>query len=155
MKKKLLILVSCLVIGAIVCAESVNNYNLNVSITSLAATSTNATAGTVMELSQPLGTSRIYFTASGDSSCTAGTLIADIVTATGRTGVTNEFDSVIVNPISLTLSNSLATVTNTVSQSINLSGVRYIRVARIRNTYGGVTSNFNVRVSYSTGINQP
>ncbi len=118
-------------------------------VTFLAANSTNTANGTVTPVQQmnEVGAVRVYLTASGIAASTNGSLIVKISTACGTDSQTNAFDTADASTIKLTMS-SLGAVTNTVSDWFQLSGVRYLRIGQIENTFGGVVSNIAVNISY-------
>lgn len=125
--------------------------SLNLPATTVAASTTNTTAGTAFQLPTGKSPCRIYLTASGIGASTNGSLIVKLSTATGSgyggTGVTNAFDTAAQSNIKLTMS-TLGNTTNTVSDWFQISGVKYIRVGSIENTFVGAVSNLDVTISY-------
>jgi hypothetical protein len=124
------------------------SFALTPAVTTLAGASTNSAAGTAVMLYDGKANVRIYLTANGIASTTNGSLIVKFSTASG-TGynTTNNYDTASLSNIKLTMS-TLAGATNTISDQFDLSGVKYIRVGQIENTFTGPVSNIVIRVGY-------
>ena len=124
--------------------------NLVLGVTSVAANTTNTTAGTacIFPKSNLPHVSRIYLTASGVAATTNGSLIAFITTTQSDPG-TNNFDTATQSNIKLTLT-AIGASTNQVSDWFQLSGVTGIRVDRIENTFYGAVSNIAVSISVNS-----
>jgi len=144
--KRFLIAVLCLVVG-IASAQGPESFSLTPSVTSLAANSTNSTAGTVKKLADGENNVRIYLTATGGAATTNGTLVVKFITASGSGDTTNTFDTASLSEIKLTMS-SLGANTYTISDRFVLSGAKYIKVGQIENTFAGAASNFVITVGY-------
>lgn len=116
-------------------------------VTSLAATSTNTTDGTALQVPSGGAPVRLYLTASGIAATTNGTFTVYFRTASGNGYTTNSFDTSSSSYIRLQFT-TLGGSTNTVSDWFQLTGVRYIKVGRMENTFQGAVSNISLNLSY-------
>lgn len=132
-------------------AGSVVSMAMQTSVTNIAASTTNSTAGPVFYVYNPLSKVRIYLTADGIAATTNGLLTVKFSTASGTESSTNAFDNASVSNIKLTATNIAANTSYTVSDWFELSGVRYLRVGQIENTQLGIVSNIAIRLSYESG----
>lgn len=148
MKKNLIaffILLTCMV----VIADRINVIDvMTPAVTSLAATSTNSTAGTIYNMIQgpgaPPDTIRLYAQSSGTAATTNGNLIVKFSLSTD--GVT--FDDAPTSLVKLTLP-ATGTSTNQISDWFQISGARYIRVGQIENTSAGTSTPIAIRISFN------
>lgn len=153
MTRKMLIgiMLACLVCPLLfVWGESTYSQSISTAVTNIVANSTNTGNGSTFLIYSPKVNVRLFLTANGVAATTNGSLVVKFSTGDGDEGTTNQFDTAQNSNIKLTMS-SLGGSTNVVSDWFVLSGVRYIRVGQIENTFNGACSNIVVRISYPTG----
>lgn len=121
--------------------------NLGTTVTNIAASTTNSTAGAIIPIySSPI---RLYLTGTGNAATTNGALTVYFSTASGHSYLTNNFDTARLSNIKLTISNSINGATVTVSDWFVVSGASYIRPGIIENTFLGSVSNIAINVGYT------
>lgn len=133
--------IAILYVGALFAGE-IWHTTLTPAVTTVAASSTNSTAGTSQELLFAQRPCRIWVTASGVAATTNGSLVVKFSTAAS----TNQWDTANLSEVKVTMS-SLGATTNTYSTWFETAGIRYIRVGQIENTFVGVVSNIAIRIS--------
>jgi hypothetical protein len=121
-------------------------------VSTLAANSTNTTAGTIVVLPTSPTPVRIWLTASGIAATTNGVtavsnLVVRLSTASGSVIATNTFDTASLSNLRLTIP-TLGASTNTVSDYFELRGARYVRVGQIENNFQGAVSNLALIIAY-------
>jgi hypothetical protein len=152
--KKLLLLLSCLLSLSAYATENDPVFvNLGTSVTNIAASTTNTTAGPIFTLPLSPSQVRFYVTAQGNAAttnagaATVSNLVVFISTACGNEVTTNNFDTAQLSNIKITVPN-LGSATNTASDWMVMSGVKYLRVGAIQNNNLGSVSNLQVILSY-------
>jgi hypothetical protein len=132
--------------------NSPSYINLGTTVTNIAASTTNTTAGNIIVLPPNLSAARVYVKAEGNAATTnagastVSNLVVHLSTASGS-GTTNVFDTGILSNAKITVP-ALGSSTNVMSDWFQLSGVRYIRVGAIENNNIGSVSNLQVIISY-------
>lgn len=128
-------------------------FSLTPSVTLLAASSTNTTAGTIKQLSRGESPVRIWASCSGIPATTNGVssvsnIVVILSTAAGSDTTTNLFDTPNFSTVSLTIPVTGNGNTNVVSTLFDFTGSRFIRVGQIQNNTLGIVSNIIVNVGY-------
>lgn len=154
MKKYLIPFLFQLLLALHVQAEGnpAESFTLTPSVTTVAASATNTTAGTIKILNGGETPVRIWVSASGIGASTNGVsavsnLVVKLSVASGSSGVTNAFDTAAFSNVKVTLPVTGVT-TNVQSDWFVLSGCRYIRIGQIENNTLGVVSNISVTIGY-------
>lgn len=134
-------------------SQEARSFTLTPNATTILAQTTNSTAGTIQFLYDAQSPIRIYVSATGSAATTNGALIVKLSTASGNGGQTNAFDTASLSNIKLVMSNGITSATIPIVQSdwFVSTGVRYIRVGQIENTYLGNVSNLTITVGYNFG----
>lgn len=149
MKKILSLIVFLLAI----CLHAQTYYittDLTPAVTSIAANSTNTTAGTAYNFTveNKARTGRMFLSCTAPSVQTNGALTVYFTTSFDRSG-TNTFDTATLSNLKLSLT-SLSTNASQVSDWFYLGGVSSIRIDRIENTFGVACSNIVVKANFRT-----
>lgn len=132
-------------------AQSVVKQDIAPAVTAVAATTTNATAGTVFFIDNPVSRARLYVQFSGTAATTNGSFIVKFSTATGNATSTNAFDTASTSNIKVTESVGGSGTAISASDWFALDGVRYLRVGQMENTFLGPVSNIVISLSAPTG----
>lgn len=114
--------------------------------TSIAANTTNSTAGAAAQLYGGQTKCRLWVSGTGVSATTGGNLLVRLATASGTQSKTNAFDSSSSIYVSVPMKGA---TTETASDWFYLYGVQWVRVCSVENTAGGSVSNIAVRLGYS------
>ena len=131
-------------------SQEARSFVLAPNSATVAAGTTNTTAGTIQYLYDAQSTLRIYVSATGTAATTNGALTIKFSTASGNGNQTNSFDTAAFSNIKLVMSNGISSASVPVVQSdwFVSSGARYIRIGQVENTYLGNVSNLTVTVGY-------
>lgn len=125
-------------------AGEVITQSLTPAVTTVAANSTNTTAGTTYLFDQAQSPVRIYVGFRGYVSTTNGQFKVYFDTASD----TNYWDTSALSGVTISVTNSVGASTNVVSDWFESAGMKYIRVGRMENTFSGPVSNIVIKASW-------
>lgn len=154
MKKLLAIFLSLTCVSAFAQQREPNYRGMGTAVTNVAASTTNLTAGEIIQLADGQSPVRFWLKAEGNAASTnaggistTNGLTVYISTASGNLGTTNSFDTALLSNVKLQIKD-LGSQTNVVSDWVVLQGARFIRVGAIRNELLGSVSNISVVYGY-------
>lgn len=145
MKLKLLIVLAGLVAFAAGNLEAGNiTKALPLAATSVAANSTNATAGTAIDFGGAAPREIVVqLTGSGVAATTNGAFALDLVTS--QDGTTYESAELTLKTVTIS---TLGATTNTTTEWFTIVHANYLKQGRMRNTFNGAVSNLAASVAW-------